>query len=297
MITGSAYAKSMGGSTIFLDEGEQLSVRDMLKGIAVSSGNDAAVAMGEHIAGSADNFVAMMNKRAKELGMNDTNFANCNGLDAEGHYSSAYDIAVMSRELMKHDDIFEFTSIWMDSLRNGAFTLSNTNKLIRFYEGATGLKTGSTDKAKFCISATAKRGNMHLIAVIMAAPSSKERSADASKLLNYGFSGYGLLSCAEKGEVCDSIYIPKSGKDKVDIVCGEDAGYLYEKGNAPQVERTVTIRDDISAPLDNGEIVGNMVIKNGDEIIADIPLVVSEDVPKRGLVGTLGWLVGTWSGI
>lgn len=295
MITGSAYAKSMGGSTIFLDEGEQLSVRDMLKGIAVSSGNDAAVAMGEHIAGSADNFVAMMNKRAKDLGMNDTNFVNCNGLDAEGHYSSAYDIALMSRELMKHEDIFEFTTIWMDSLRNGAFTLSNTNKLIRFYDGATGLKTGSTDNAKFCISATAKRGDMHLIAVIMASPSSKERSADASKLLNYGFAGYGVLSCAVKGEVCDSIYIPKSGKDKIDIVCGEDAGYLYDKGSAPQIERTVNVRDDISAPLYEGECVGNMVIKNGDEVIADIPLVTSEDIPKRGLGGTFAWLVGVWS--
>ena len=295
MITGSAYAKSMGGSTIFLDEGEQLSVRDMLKGIAVSSGNDAAVAMGEHIAGSADNFVAMMNKRAAELGMKDSNFVNCNGLDADGHYSSAYDIALMSRELMKHEGIFEFTTIWMDSLRNGAFTLSNTNKLIRFYEGATGLKTGSTDKAKFCISATAKRGDMHLIAVIMAAPSSKERSADASKLLNYGFAGFGVLSCAKKGEVCDSIYIPKSGKDKIDIVCGEDAGYLYEKSNAPQLERTVNIRSDIAAPLPTGECVGNMVIKNGDEVVADIPLVTGEDIPKRGLGGTLAWLVGMWS--
>jgi D-alanyl-D-alanine carboxypeptidase (penicillin-binding protein 5/6) len=295
MITGSAYAKSMGGSTIFLDEGEQLSVRDMLKGIAVSSGNDAAVAMGEHIAGSADNFVAMMNNRAKELGMNDTNFVNCNGLDAEGHYSSAYDIALMSRELMKHEDIFEFTSIWMDSLRNGDFTLSNTNKLIRFYDGATGLKTGSTDKAKFCISATAKRGNMHLIAVIMAAPSSKERSADASKLLNYGFAGYGVLSCAEKGEVCDSIYIPKSGKDKVDIVCGEGAGYLYEKAMAPQLDRTITLRDDISAPLSEGECVGNMQIKNGDEVIADIPLITAENIPKRGLGGTFFWLMGMWA--
>ncbi len=295
MITGSAYAKSMGGSTIFLDEGEQLSVRDILKGIAVSSGNDAAVAMGEHIAGSADNFVAMMNRRAQELGMNDTNFVNCNGLDADGHYSTAYDIALMSRELMKHEDIFEFTSIWMDSLRNGAFTLSNTNKLIRFYDGATGLKTGSTDKAKFCISATAKRSDMHLIAVIMAAPSSKERSADASKLLNYGFAGYGVLPCAVKGEVCDSIYIPKSGKDKVDIVCQEGAGYLYEKANAPQLERIVSVRDDIAAPLAAGESVGNMVIKNGDEVIADVPLIVAEDIEKRGPVGTFVWLVGMWS--
>lgn len=297
MITGSAYAKSMGGSTIFLDEGEQLSVRDMLKGIAVSSGNDAAVAMGEHIAGSAENFVAMMNNRAAELGMKDTNFVNCNGLDAEGHYSSAYDIALMSRELMKHEDIFEYTTIWMDSLRNGAFTLSNTNKLIRFYDGATGLKTGSTDKAKFCISATAKRGDMHLIAVIMAAPTSKERSADASKLLNYGFANYGVLSCARKGEVCDSIYIAKSGIDNVDVVCGEDASYLYEKSNAPQMTREVSIDPAVVSPLKAGDIVGSMTVKNGDEIIATVPLTVSNDVPRRSVAGTFARLFGLWSGV
>ncbi len=297
MITGSAYAKSMGGSTIFLDEGEQLSVRDMLKGIAVSSGNDAAVAMGEHIAGSSENFVAMMNNRAAELGMKDTNFVNCNGLDAEGHYSSAYDIALMSRELMKHEDIFEYTTIWMDSLRNGAFTLSNTNKLIRFYDGATGLKTGSTDKAKFCISATAKRGDMHLIAVIMASPTSKERSADASKLLNYGFANYGVLSCARKGEVCDSIYIAKSGIDKVDVVCGEDASYLYEKSNAPQMTREVAIDPAVVSPLKEGDVVGSMTVKNGDEVIATVPLIVSNDVPKRSVVGTFARLFGMWSGV
>ena len=190
IVTGSAHAKSYGGSTIFLDEGEKMTVKDIIKGIAVASGNDAAAAIAEHIAGSEPAFVNMMNKRAKELGMTNTNFVNSNGLDAYGHYSCAYDIALMSRELMSHNDIFQFTTIWTDTLRDGQFELSNTNKLIRFYEGATGLKTGSTDDALFCISATAKRDNMHLIAVIMAAPTSKLRQADASSLLNYGFSKY-----------------------------------------------------------------------------------------------------------
>ena len=294
MITGSAYAKSMGGSTIFLDEGEQLSVRDILKGIAVSSGNDAAVAMGEHIAGSVENFVAMMNNRASELGMNDTHFVNCNGLDVDDHYSSAYDIALMSRELMKHEDIFQFTTIWMDSLRDGKFTLSNTNKLIRFYDGATGLKTGSTDNAKFCISATAKRDNMHLIAVIMAAPTSKERSADASKLLNYGFSNYGLLSCAQKDEVCNSIYIEKSGIDKVDIVCSENLTYLYEKSNAPQIEREIVLNENLAAPMKKCDAAGSIIIKSGGEQIATAPVVVACDVPKRSVAGTFAKLVSKW---
>ena len=294
MITGSAYAKSMGGSTIFLDEGEQLSVRDMLKGIAVSSGNDAAVAMAEHIAGSADNFVAMMNERASQLGMKDTHFVNCNGLDAEGHYSSAYDIALMSRELMNHEDIFEYTGIWMDSLRNGAFAMSNTNKLIRFYEGATGLKTGSTSKAKFCISATAKRNNMHLIAVIMAAPSSKERSADASALLNFGFANYGLLSCVEQGEICDTIRIPKAASGSAPVVCESGITHLYPKGDTPQIKREIVIDNSLVAPLAAGTAVGTITVKNGDEPIATAPLVLAGDVPKLSVTGTFAGLVAKW---
>ncbi len=294
MITGSAYAKSMGGSTIFLDEGEQLSVRDILKGIAVSSGNDAAVAMAEHIAGSEDNFVAMMNERAKQLGMNNTNFANSNGLPAENHYSTAYDIALMSRELMKHEDIFDYTTIWMDSLRNGEFTLSNTNKLIRFYDGATGLKTGSTDEARFCISATAKRDGMHLIAVIMAAPTSKERQKDASTLLNYGFSNYALHKCATKGESVDNIHIEKSASDTTEILCGEDASYLYQKSASPQISREIVLNDDMKPPYKAGDNAGEMIIKNADKEIAKVPLVFATDVDKVSLFGTFGKLIDNW---
>ena len=192
VVTASERAKSMGGSTIFLDTNEKMSVEDLLKGIAVASGNDACVAMAEHLCGSEEAFAAKMNERAAQLGMKDTHFVNCNGLDAPGHYTSAYDIALMSRELMRHKDIFKFTTIWMDSLRGGKFSLANTNKLIRFYSGANGLKTGSTSVAGCCISAAAKRGEMQLIAVVLGAPTSKERFAAASNLLNYGFANYGV---------------------------------------------------------------------------------------------------------
>ena len=189
-ITVSERAKSMGGSTIFLETNEVMTLNDLLKGIAVASANDACVAVAEHMCGSVEAFVALMNARAKELGMKDTNFINCNGLDADNHYTSAYDIAIMSRELLKHSMIEKYTTIWMDSLRNGEFQLANTNKLIRFYQGANGLKTGSTSKAGCCISATAKRDGMQLIAVVLGAENSKDRFNAASELLNYGFANY-----------------------------------------------------------------------------------------------------------
>lgn len=210
MVTGSENAKSMGGSTIFLDAGEQMSVYDLMKGVAVASGNDAAVALAEFVAGSEEGFVEMMNKRAQELGMTNTTFKNPNGLDTQGHLTTARDIAVMSAELLRHKRIFEFTTIWMDSLRDGKFTLANTNKLIRFYDGANGLKTGSTSIAKNCISASAMRNDMQLIAVVMAAPTSAQRFADAKKAFRLRFCkllcfksgkcrrGYGQSRCSER---------------------------------------------------------------------------------------------------
>jgi len=281
IITATAHAKSYGGSTIFLDEGEQMSVRDILKGIAVASGNDAAVAMGEHISGTEDLFVERMNKRAGELGMKNTHFVNCNGLDADGHYSTARDIAIMSRELMKHQDIFSFTSIWMDSLRNGEFTLSNTNKLVRFYEGCTGLKTGSTDKAKFCISATAKRGDMHLIAVIMAAETSKKRQADASSLLNYGFSTYSSENVIKKDTEVARVKIAKSSVKSVGIVT--DSGYDYLKKKTDEVKtETKKKLKKAKAPIKKGDEAGILtVIINGEEK-EKIKLVYSGDAPKAG---------------
>ncbi len=294
MITGSAYAKSMGGSTIFLDEGEQLSARDILKGIAVSSGNDAAVAMAEHLGGSCENFVSMMNERAAQLGMADTHFVNCNGLPAEGHYSTAYDIALMSRELMRHEGIFDFTTIWMDSLRGGAFTLSNTNKLIRFYDGATGLKTGSTDEAKFCISATAKRGNMHLIAVIMAAPTSKQRSADASKLLNYGFANYSVIPLAAKGEEAARLHIEKGADGETPLVCADDLGYLCQKGEEPQLERTPIFEENLCAPCAKGDRAGELVITSGGRELGRCDLIFAENVPRMTYGGVFSSMISKW---
>ena len=194
IVTVSEYAAGMGGSQVFLSPGEQMSVHELLKATVVSSGNDSAVALAEHIAGSETGFVEMMNQKARDLGMADTTFKNCTGLDTDGHITSANDIAVMSRELIKHDKIKEYTKIWMDSIRDGKFQLANTNKLIRTYKGITGLKTGSTSIAKFCLSATAERDGMELIAVIMAAPTGKERFSDAAKLLDAGFANYSLYN-------------------------------------------------------------------------------------------------------
>ena len=211
VVTVSAHAASMGGSQVYLKEGEQMSVHDLLKAVAVASGNDASVALAEHLAGSEEAFVQRMNQRAAELGMSDTCFVNCTGLPAAGHLTSAYDIALMSRELiLHHPAIREYTTIWMDSLRGGQFQLANTNKLIRFYEGSTGLKTGSTDAAGYCLSATAERDGMELIAVVLKCPSSDVRSAAASSLLNYGFANYTLMD----------VY-PSQALPPVDVLLGE----------------------------------------------------------------------------
>lgn len=295
VITGSAHAKSMGGSTIFLDEGEQLSVHDILKGIAVASGNDAAVAMAEHISGSEEAFVARMNERAAELGMKDTNFVNCNGLDAQGHYSSAYDIAVMSRELLKHPDIHNFTTIWMDSLRDGKFTLSNTNKLIRYYEGATGLKTGSTDDALFCVSATAKRDGMHLIAVIMAAPTSKDRVSDASKLLNHGFANYSIVAVSNKGDAVGEYPVSKGKKKTTTPVLNGSFELLVKKGEKPQIDMRPRMYNDIMAPVHSGDIVGIMEYYIDETKIGETDIINSEDIEKMKFSDVFMQMVRLWA--
>lgn len=296
VVTASAYAKSMGGSTIFLDEGEQMTVEELMKGIAVSSGNDACVAIAEHICGSCEEFVARMNKRAKELGMVNTNFENCNGLDSPNHYTTAYDISLMSRELMKHDDIFKFTTIWMDSLRNGGFTLSNTNKLIRFYDGATGLKTGSTSNAGFCISATAKRDNLHLIAVIMGAKTSKERQADASSLLNYGFGKYINESVIKNGDPVPDIKVEKGIKQFAKAMCKGDIFLLREKQDDVDAEIIYEINSDLIAPVRKGEIAGSVVcVKNGKEC-GRSDIVFAENIDKMDFKFSYGRVVDIWLG-
>lgn len=283
MVTGSERAKSMGGSTIFLDEGESLSVRDMLKGIAVASGNDATVAMAEHISGTVEAFVDKMNNRAKELGMKNTHFITCNGLDADGHYSSAYDIALMSRELMKYEDIFKFTTIWMDSLRDGEFTLSNTNKLIRFYEGATGLKTGSTSIAKNCISATAKRDGMHLIAVVMAAPTSKDRFSDASKMLNFGFNTYKVTTFRKTGDSLGFCDVKKGKENKAEMLYNTGFGYLSKKNETKEIEEKIIINKDIIAPLSKGDIIGKAEFYQDGKLLGSSDIISASGIEKKSL--------------
>ncbi len=281
-IVASERAKSMGGSTIFLDANEVMSLDDLLKGIAVASGNDACVAVAEHMCGSVESFVDKMNARAKELGMKDTNFINCNGLDAENHHMSAYDIAIMSRELLKHKMIEKYTTIWMDTLRDGKFQLANTNKLIRFYKGANGLKTGSTSAAGCCISATAKRDGMQLIAVVMGSPTSKERFAAASELLNYGFSNYCVSNFGEKGAfVCEVPLL--YGKSKgVNALTHSDASVVIDKGNKDRIKTHINIRKNLTAPIEKGDVIGEMIVTLDGETIAKTNLVSDRFVKRKG---------------
>lgn len=258
MVTCSENAASMGGSQVYLEPGEQMSVRDMLKAVAVASGNDAAVALGEHIAGTMEGFVTLMNKRAEELGMKDTHFVNCNGLDDPDHLTSAYDISLMSCELVKYPLILEFTGIWMDSLRDGAFGLVNTNKLIRFYEGANGLKTGSTSVAKYCISASAVRDGMNLIAVILGAETSKDRFADASRLLDYGFANYTIAGSLLTPEELMPLSVKKGKEPFVEIGVSDDFHVLVNKTKLNNIEKHISLPEEVDAPLAVGDKVGEV---------------------------------------
>ena len=294
IVTGSEYAKSMGGSTIFLDAGEKISVYDLMKGVAVASGNDAAVALGEHISGSCEGFVELMNNRAKELGMANTQFKNPNGLDCEGHFSSARDIAIMSRELLKHEKIFEFTTIWMDSLRDGKFQLSNTNKLIRFYNGANGLKTGSTSVAKNCISASALRDGMQLIAVVMAAPTSAQRFADAKKLLDYGFANFEVKKVVNSGDEYGKVKVFKGMKGEVCAVAKDNFSALIKKGEGDKIATEVNIQSDINAPVKRLDKIGEISILKGENRIGTVNIVSFEDVEKLTYYAMLSKLFLNW---
>lgn len=286
-VTGSAHAASMGGSQIWLKEGEQMRVEDLIKAVCVVSGNDAAVALGEHLAGSEEAFVARMNERAKELGMNDTHFVNCTGLPAEGHVTSAWDIALMSRELiLHHPDIRRFTTIWMDTLRGGSFQLSNTNKLIRFYDGATGLKTGSTDAAGFCISATAERDGMELIAVIMKGQTADKRNTDAKTLLNYGFSTYALAEIAPQ-EPLAPVPVRLGAEDAVQPVLPSGSTLLVEKTKAGQLTQSVELPAEVEAPVAAGQALGTLTVRAGDEVLLELPLQAEQAVEKLSWGGML----------
>ena len=286
-VTVSAYAASMGGSQVFLSEGEQITVEDLFKAICVASGNDASVAMAEHIAGVTELFVEQMNARAKQLGMNDTHFVNCTGLPAEGHVTSAWDIALMSRELiLHHPDIRRFTTIWMDTLRGGSFQLSNTNKLIRFYDGATGLKTGSTDAAGFCISATAERDGMELIAVIMKGQTADKRNTDAKTLLNYGFSTYALAEIAPQ-EPLAPVPVRLGAEDAVQPVLPSGSTLLVEKTKAGQLTQSVELPAEVEAPVAAGQALGTLTVRAGDEVLLELPLQAELAVEKLSWGGML----------
>ena len=282
-ITASETAAAKGGSQIYLKVGETMSVSDMVKSIAVSSANDCACAMAEHLAGSESAFADEMNRRAKELGMNDTHFVNCTGLDddpaAAQHKTSAYDIALMSRELItNHPDIQKFTTIWMDTVRNGEFGLSNTNKLVRFYNGATGLKTGFTAGAGYCLSATAQRDGMELIAVVMGCESSKDRFNACKSLLDYGFANYAVV----KAELTEEVNIPvRLGvADFVSAVPAEAGALLIDKGQKSMIFTEVSLEEEVTAPVSKGQRLGTMTVRAGEQILAQIPLVAEQPVEK-----------------
>ncbi|MBQ9737460.1 MAG: D-alanyl-D-alanine carboxypeptidase [Clostridia bacterium] len=285
----SEYAASMGGSQIFLEPGEEMTVEEMLKAIAVASGNDAAVAMAEFIAGGEPAFVEMMNKRAAELGCKNTHFINCNGLDETAeHHSSARDVALISRELLKHPKILDYTTIWMDTLRNGEFGLSNTNKLIRFYKGANGLKTGSTSVAKYCLSASAKRDGMQLIAVVLAAPSSAERFASASKLLDYGFANYSVVNAADKIGSLDKLPVIGGKVDFVTPVADSNASFIVKKGNQDKIDVDISINEPLRAPLSKNQKIGTATMSIGGEKVAVCDILSAEEVSRMG-VPTMFW--------
>ena len=282
MVQASELAASMGGSQIYLAPGESMSVQDLLKGVVMASGNDASAALAEYISGSVEGFVAAMNEKAKELGMAGTTFTNCHGLDADGHLTTARDIAIMSRELLKHEWITAYTSTWMDSLRGGEFTLANTNKLLKSYTGTTGLKTGSTSKAKYCLSATATRNGMQLISVIMAAPSTKERFVSAAQLLDFGFANYKLetMICPELASIPVRGGLAESVAVKADPAV---ATAVLEKGDTREPQIKVVAQEQLTAPVEAGQTVGEVYYMLGDTEIARGKLTAAQAVARRGL--------------
>ena len=282
-VTASETAAAKGGSQIYLKEGETMSVEDMVKSIAVSSANDCACAMAEHLCGSEEAFVEKMNQRAQELGMADTHFVNCTGLDdgpnGKDHVTSAYDIAILSRQLLKyHPEITKFTTIWMDTVRGGQFGLSNTNKLVRFYDGATGLKTGFTSNAGYCLSASAKREDLELVAVVMGSETSKDRFNACKALLDFGFSNYCLVQ-----PEAEKLSVPvKLGQEKtVTAIPGQNTEFLIEKAQKSSIRITTELEDAVSAPVSKGQRLGTMTVRSGEQILAQIPLVAERTVLKR----------------
>lgn len=289
-VSASEHASSMGGSQIWLEVGETMTVDELLKAAVIASANDATVALGEKISGSEEEFVRQMNKRAKELGMNDTEFKNCTGLDAEGHLTTAHDIALMSAELIKHDLIKKYSTVWMDTLRNGESELVNTNKLVRFYSGTTGLKTGTTSNAGYCLSATAERDNTSLVAVIMSAPSSNDRFANAKKLLDYGFANYKYICVSPEKKEYPAI-VKDANEPTVNLVPSGNLSLLFKKGNSQEITQEPQIDENITAPVKKGQKLGKIIVSSDNVQLGSIDLICSENLDKISLKTVLSWFL------
>lgn len=279
-ITASEHAASMGGSDIWLEDGEEMSCDDMIKATVVASANDAAVALAEHISGSEVAFVEKMNARAKELGMNDTVFKNCNGLDEDGHITSAYDVALMSRELIKHEKVFDYTSIWLDNLRDGKTQIVNTNKLLKTYNGITGLKTGTTDDAGCCMSATATRGEVSLISVVLGCKTGKDRFSDAAALLDYGFANISVKELTLPEDMPQNVKIEKGMENSVDVQCDVSSKVVMDKSEKAEIVTNIELPETVEAPITKGQKLGKVTYSTGDEAFEECDIVAKYDVPK-----------------
>ncbi|MED1594997.1 MULTISPECIES: D-alanyl-D-alanine carboxypeptidase family protein [Bacillus] len=281
-VRASEHAASMGGSQIFLEPGEEMTVNEMLKGIAIASGNDASVAVAEHIAGSEEGFVNMMNKKAKDLGLKNTHFQNPTGLPAKDHYSTAYDMSIMAKELMKYPLIRKYTGKYEDYLRENTekkFWLVNTNKLVRFYPGVDGVKTGFTTEAKYCLTASAEKNGMRVISVVMGAPTSKERNNQVTKLLDYAFGQYTTKKLYKRGEKIQTVKVGKGKKEKVDLVSSDNVSLLMKKGeNMDKVKQEVIAEKKVKAPIKKGDALGTLVIKKDKNVLLKQTIVAKEDV-------------------
>lgn len=279
-VTASAHAASMGGSDIWLEEGETMTVDEMIKATVVASANDAAVALAEHICGTEEEFVSKMNQKAKELGMKETTFKNCNGLDEEGHLTSAYDVALMSRELIKHKDIFKYTGIWMDYLRDGKTQLVNTNKLLKSYNGITGLKTGTTGDAGSCITATATRGELSLIGVVLGSASGKERFTDAATILDYGFANYSMYSPKVSDEAITNISVVGGMQGSVKTAVSGTTPILIKKGEEKNISQNLNLPESVEAPVKKGDKIGSIEYTLDKKKIAESPVMADGDVQE-----------------
>ncbi|MDY7222056.1 D-alanyl-D-alanine carboxypeptidase family protein [Halalkalibacterium halodurans] len=300
MVRTSENAASMGGSQVFLEPGEEMSVRDMIKAIAIASGNDASVAMAEHLAGTEEEFVGMMNEKARQLGLKNTNFVNTNGLPEKDHYTSAYDLAMISKELLKYEDITEFTSVYEDYLRKGTdkeFWLVNTNRLVKFYPGVDGLKTGYTKEAKYCLTATAVKNGMRVITVVMGAPTPKERNSQITEMLDFAFSQYQTHQVYERDTYMMDLNVRKGNKKSVPIFTSESVSLVTKKGESiDNVTERVEWKESLLAPVHKGDVVGTLYLERDGEILSETPLIAGDDVASASFWQMFKRIVGKFGG-